>query len=473
MQLDTDQIRAYRQIVAGHNVFVTGPGGSGKSFLIMALIKYFEENRIIYGLTALTGVAASLISGLTLHSWSGIQLGEDPAEVLIGNLLKKPFYVKRWQVTRVLIVDEISMMSAELLDKLNLIAMTLRRNTRPFGGLQVVFCGDFCQLPPVNGEFCFNSASWADLAVQVCPLTSQHRLKSGQDTFQKILNEIRFGIITPEAIDFLSSRVITPEQSSLAQKTTSNSSNLDPNQLTKINPTVLYPHRASVDAVNQGELLKLPGPSKLYIAQDTFYANELAIRRGQSSDIPEQYAGLANFRSPASIEVRVGAQVMLIRNLDIKLGLVNGSRGVVVGLDDYSVTVKWAIGPTPYDILPFIEEPVKYNQMLFVRKMIPLIMAFALTIHKTQGCSLEKVECDLRRAFEYGQVYVALSRVRSLEGLSLLGFNPNKIKCHPDVLSFYNIPNSNTHGDQHQTDDLTNQVHRLDLVNDIKLPSAQ
>lgn len=138
-----------------------------------------------------------------------------------------------------------------------------------------------------------------------------------------------------------------------------------------------------------------------------------------------------------SINLKVGAQIMLVKNLDVTIGLVNGSRGVVLECDTNSILVKWAVGPTPYDRLPKMEERVDINGMVFVRYILPILISFALTIHKIQGFTVDFAEVDIRKAFEYGQVYVALSRVRSLQGLSLLGFNPSKVKCHPDVLSFY------------------------------------
>jgi ATP-dependent DNA helicase PIF1 len=434
LELDQDQQLAYGRFRIGKNLLVTGAGGVGKSFLLAAITKFCKENYIKYGLTAMTGVAASLISGTTLHSWAGIGLGKDPVEVLINKIMGKFLLAKKWRETRLLIIDEVSMLSLELLDKLNIIAKSVRKNTRPFGGMQVIFTGDFCQLPPVLGEFAFKSLTWHEMNIEMIHLTIQHRQDPDEISFRKTLNNVRIGIIDDEGIQLLKSRETLPEHTCLY-----NDPNID---LYEIKPTILYPHCASVESINIGKIIKLPGDLKSYNAKDIMFTNADDERNNRSMTIPEKYKFLTNFKSPECVDVKVGAQIMCVRNLTGS-GLVNGSRGVVIKMNEKSIQIKWAIGPTVYDELPYIEERIEVDQFIFVRVQIPIILAWALTVHKIQGSTLDCVTADLRQAFEYGQVYVALSRVKSLTGLTLLGFDPTKIKCHPEVLQYYGYIQNN------------------------------
>lgn len=514
MELDEDQIRAFQSFREGKNLFITGPGGSGKSFLLYGIVRYCQEKRIPFGLTATTGVAASLISGETIHRWAGVGTGEALVEELLYKIMQKSKLVDKWKLTRVLIIDEISMLPRALFDKLNVIVRIIRRSREPFGGMQVILTGDFCQLPPVNGELIFKSPFWNELGIEVINLTKQHRQDPNDRVFAKALDEIRFGRISRESIELLNTRVVTIENidevylamfpsaeipsADLGKQTMTVTEVLDVTDVTevtdvpkpiderhfptngrelishaaipsrpmgqegRIRPTILYPHCKSVEAINNEELKKLPGELRTYPASDYYYPSRADCRNNRNAtEIPKHLAYLPTFRTLPTVDLKVGAQVMLIVNLDTTIGMVNGARGVVIALRDNAIQIRWAVGPTPrkspegdspmpgasppnsWDVLPFVAEKIEISngpsEHVFVRLGIPVILAWALTVHKIQGSTLDVAVADLRNVFEYGQAYVALSRVKSLKGLTLLGFSPDKIKCHPEVLEFYRI----------------------------------
>ena len=423
MSLDEDQLKAYQDFISGRNLFITGPGGTGKSFLLRVIMYYCKTKQLAFGLTATTGVAASLIGGVTIHSWAGIGTGEDTVDKLIQKINNKFPLKKKWLTTKILIIDEISMLSEDLLDKLNTIAKTIKCRNKPFGGMQLIFTGDFCQLPPVNGQFAFHSNAWKEINPNMIHLTKQHRQSEEDKMFSDILNEIRMGRLSPEGLDVLRTREVA-----------------EMNDTGDLKPTILYPHRAEVESINHRELSNLPGDPMRYISNDYYFESEADEASGKIKQIPDNLKFIVNFRNQQQIDLKVGAQVMLTANLDTTIGMVNGARGVITGIGQTYVMVKWAVGPTPYDTLHYNAEKIQVGEKIFYRSQIPLILAWALTIHKIQGSTLDLVVADLRKAFEFGQVYVALSRVKNLKGLNLLGFNPEKIKCHPDVLKFYGIP---------------------------------
>jgi ATP-dependent DNA helicase PIF1 len=402
-------------------VFLTGPGGTGKSTIVREFARQCENNGTIVALTALTGVAALQIGGQTLHSWAGIGLGKRSVADLVLKITKFSACRKRWQNTHVLVIDEVSMLSPELLEKLDRIAREIRGSpSSPFGGLQLILTGDFCQLPPVEGNrFCFESPVWKQIIHVTVYL--QKVVRQTDPVFQHCLSEIRMGQCSPQTEQLLRSCIGRQLVNDLG-----------------IKPTKLYSTRKDVDRMNQLEIEKLKAQgseSKVYKAI-CGVENRNSITTKQRRFLITRMA--RNCVVPSSLELVVGAQVMLVHNLDVQAGLVNGSRGVVLALNDASVKVRFLNGLAVTLMAHTWTHQDKDTKTVVSLSQIPLILGYSGTIHKTQSQTLDYVVVDLGpTVFEYGQAYTALSRVRSLKGLQIESFQPNRIKTHPKVKQFY------------------------------------
>jgi ATP-dependent DNA helicase PIF1 len=431
MELNSEQAAAFAAVQTGQNLFLTGPAGSGKSFLIRQIVEWCASMKKTLSVTALTGCAALLLGNKakTLHSWAGIGLGRGNADALVTAINKSPHAKRRWKRTEMLIVDEISMMTPELFEKLDAIGKRIRNNVKPWGGIQIILCGDFFQLPPVvkgisgetagPGRFAFESPLWAASALTPIVLTKIERQTDA--SFQKLLNECRIGAPSESTIVLLKSRQGLDWKSR------------------DIKPTLLFSRNADVDTINTKNIAALK--KALY----TFDAITSIVRNPDYPDIPmptgeELERIVAKLDNDANyaphLELCVGAQVMLLFNKDMEAGLVNGSRGVII---DFS--------PDGLPIVQFLRgEPTKIslhdyesNECPHVtRQQLPLRVAYAVTIHKSQGATLDCALVDIGAStFEYGQAYVALSRVRDLESLYIHNLVPSKIKAHPAVVDFY------------------------------------
>eukprot|EP01124_Arcella_intermedia_P004033 TRINITY_DN12278_c0_g1_i3.p1 TRINITY_DN12278_c0_g1~~TRINITY_DN12278_c0_g1_i3.p1 ORF type:complete len:810 (+),score=233.60 TRINITY_DN12278_c0_g1_i3:345-2432(+) len=350
---------------------------------------------------------------MTLHKFAGIGTGEGTKLDLYYKAVDSSS-LRWWQNARVLIIDEISMISGELFDALDYIGKILRRNPKPFGGIQVICSGDFLQLPPISKKnqkpvsFCFQSKAWKETIEYNIELTTVFRQKDAD--FISLLNEIRHGKCTPNTISVLESCM---------------NKQLDKPLDGQLEPTKLYALNAQVDQLNETRLSAIPRKGKVFRCKD----------KGRSEFLKQ----LEQCRAPSELKLKVGAQVMLLRNLDFKRGLVSGAQGIVVDFDntnkgfprvEFGNGQRETIVPSKWPILVSGLEVASRTQ-------IPLKMSWAMSIHKCQGQTLYYAELDLSRVFEYGQAYVALSRVSSLPGLRLLSFNPNSIKAHPVVLEYY------------------------------------
>eukprot|EP01102_Stenamoeba_stenopodia_P001717 TRINITY_DN11569_c0_g2_i1.p1 TRINITY_DN11569_c0_g2~~TRINITY_DN11569_c0_g2_i1.p1 ORF type:complete len:612 (+),score=115.89 TRINITY_DN11569_c0_g2_i1:92-1837(+) len=416
--LSEEQRAVLELAMTGCSFFFTGAAGTGKSFLLKQMIK---ELIAMHGsssvfVTASTGIAACNIGGTTLHSFAGVGLAKADPDVLVTKVLKSNFHRKKWQSAKVLIIDEISMVGGDFFDKVEYVGRRVRKCDKPFGGLQVLMCGDFFQLPPVDDKFCFETDAFKRLiGNNIIELRKVFR--QSDPTFVNVLNTIRRGMATPEVTEKLNKRMITREE-------------LKNNQAkSAIMPTHLYSHRGTVEGENIRMCQELVGDPVEYLANDE--GNEPYLGQLQQ-----------NCPAPAKIGLKLGAQVILLRNLDFEKELVNGSRGVVEGF-----TAKDKEGYT-WPLVRFANgvcekiQPHKFSiEMggveMASRTQIPLHLAWALSIHKSQGMTIDKLVIKLDDVFEYGQAYVALSRATSLEGLRLLGFSPRVIKAHPKVISFY------------------------------------
>lgn len=395
---------ALKILQTGANVFLTGAPGAGKTYVLNQYTQYLKEHDIPVAITASTGIASTHIGGVTIHSWSGLGARGKMTDREVDELEGKKYLWKRFDQTKVLIIDEISMLSADALDSVNKICKGFRRNDLPFGGMQVVLVGDFFQLPPITkkGEetkFAFESASWKELNPITTYITEQHRQED--DALLGILNRIRSGDVEEE-FEELRDR-------------------LDASFEDVIKATKLYTHNADVDKINEEELAKIDGGEEYYEMTSKGKANH--VERLKESCL-----------SPENLCLKVGAVVMCTKN-NFEVGYVNGTLGEVI---DFDKDTGFPIIVTNHGKEIMIE-PTSWNiedgdKVLASIAQVPLRLAWAITVHKSQGMSLDAAEMDLGRAFEYGQGYVALSRVRTLDGLKLLGFNAQALMVHPKII---------------------------------------
>lgn len=391
---------------SGANVFLTGEPGAGKTYTVNLFRDWLMNKNIKCTVTASTGIAATHINGTTIHSFSGIGIKKGITEEQVKKILDNFYKVKDLCETRVLIVDEVSMLDAQFITDLDYILKIARGDSSPFGGVQMVFVGDFFQLPPVtrkdeNGEvpetmFAFESEAWTDANLKVCYLTEQHRTDDA--LFIDILARIRNGTVTEEDLATLRS-----------------SSTSDPS-------LILFTHNIDVDKINKKELLKLPGPSY----ENCTYSEGIRFLKQRL---------IQDMLSPFKLELRVGAKVMFTKN-NFGSQYVNGTLGTVVGYVGRNPKVQINDG----DIVE-----VKKAEWVFEDKdgtikaravQYPLRLAYAITVHKSQGMSIDSARIDLTKVFEYGQGYVAISRVRSLKGLHLTGINDAAFAMSPKVMRY-------------------------------------
>lgn len=398
------QSQALDILKMGENVFLTGQAGSGKTYVLEKYVKHLKENGVSVAITASTGIAATHLNGTTIHSWSGIGIKDKLSEDAILKLIKKPYLRRHYLETSVLIIDEVSMLHAHQLDMVDYLAQIFRQSTAPFGGMQVVLAGDFFQLPPVAGgdqaKFVTESAFWKNNSLRVCYLDEQFR--HNDNDLLNILNQIRSGQVEEDVIKKLNSR-LNKEISS------------------EIKPTKLFTHNADVDAINAIELAKIENQVHRYKMRGSGNKNVVEIL---------QRSCLA----PQELVLKIGAKVMFVKN-DFENGVVNGTLGKIVGFDpenDYpEVEVRdgriLTVEPTSW----MVAEDQKIIAQI---DQFPLRLAWAITVHKSQGMSLDLAEMDLSNSFAYGMGYVALSRVRTLDGLKLLGFNQRALEVDPQII---------------------------------------
>ncbi|MFA6476310.1 MAG: AAA family ATPase [Candidatus Paceibacterota bacterium] len=386
----------------GHNAFITGAAGSGKTHLINEYINYLKGHGVEVGITASTGIAATHIGGTTIHAWTGLGVRDKLSPYDLEDLEAKPYLWKRLSRAEVLIIDEVSMLHDYRLDMIEAILRSFKRIDEPFGGIQVIFCGDFCQLPPVTkageaGSFAYRAGSWQNLGLKICYLEEQHRQQD--KLYLSILNAIRDNDLTPELGEHLQGR--------LGKK------------INSVIPTKLYTHNVDVDAENERELAKIP---------NEVYSYNMAGHGGEKMVENLKKGCLAS----ENLRLKKGARVMFVKN-NIEEGYANGTLGEVVSCDRNGIVVKTSKGKNINVPLASwrIEEDGKIKAEI---SQYPLRLAWAITVHKSQGLSLDAAEIDLSQAFEAGMGYVALSRVRTLAGLSLKGLGSQAFRVNEDVL---------------------------------------
>jgi len=387
----------------GANVFLTGEPGSGKTHTINTFVDWLRASGIEPSVTAATGIAATHVGGMTLHSWSGIGISESLSRADVDRIASKEHIAKRIQKAKVLIIEEISMLSATTFEMADAICREVRRVEKPFGGLTVILVGDFFQLPPISRGrdvgFAYTSKVWRDLSLLSCYLTEQYRQDDAE--FLGVLSAIRAGNVEELHYEELMRRHVEPSG-------------------LPMDAPKLFSHNADVDRINAAELVKLPGKVMKFRMSS----------KGKDSLVEGLKRGCL---SPESLELKEGAAVMFTKNSP-QGKFVNGTLGIVSG---------WGADGAPIiktkDGLRITTEPMEWQleeqgKVKASVSQIPLRLAYAMTVHKSQGMSMDAAIMDLSRAFEYGQGYVALSRVRRLSGVYLTGLNQRALEVHPEIL---------------------------------------
>jgi ATP-dependent DNA helicase PIF1 len=441
--LSETQQHAYDLIMTGYNILITGMPGSGKTFLINETVQKLKSLGKNVLVTSMTASSALLIGGTTLHSALGLGIGKGDVDKLCHGIRRNGSAKKAWKKTDVLVIDEVSMLSPSLFDKIENVARIMRSSPVVFGGIQIVLSGDFLQLPVVgeSNSFCFDATKWGDCVNAIVHLTTNFR-QSGDAMFQRCLSEIRSGTVSDEMFDILKSRVNVElvesveltDSVELAEHVDATQM-LDDNSNQKIIPTKLYCRNVDVDSENRSELSKLiktTGAEVYQYDMEIEISPDTTLRDDQIDNMIKKSCSAAQ-----SIEVCVGAQVILTYNLDIVSHLVNGSRGVVCGFRDDLPVVRFKSGKTI--IVDFMQWVIKDDDDSVVATchQIPLKIAYALTVHKCQGITLDFAVIDLAGVFENGQAYVALSRVRSIDSMSLRNLSRAAFRSSSRALEFY------------------------------------
>lgn len=442
MFLSPEQTIAFKKYLKGNNIFITGPGGSGKSALIQHIFADAKSKKKNIQVCAMTGCAAVLLQcdARTIHSWSGIGLGNRPIEDIIYTITNNYFKKKEWTRVRILVVDEVSMLSLKLFNMLNTIGKAIRKNDKAFGGIQVIFTGDFYQLPPVGNmideetrQFCFESEQWEDVFPEDNEIQLRRIYRQTDGEYVSLLNGVRVGEINKTMEDILKSRLKQEEH------------NIN-NDLSVVK---LYPIKNKVEQINRSEMLKLQTQSTQYniIIKDNIAGliGDARIKRRAISDTFIEYEiqnFISNLICDREILLKVGAHVMCVVNVceNEKLILCNGSQGKVIGFEKGDDSKLYPIvqfnNGCRHTMTPHTWECERVPGL--VVSQIPLILSWALTIHKSQGVTLDYADIDVGSCvFECGQTYVALSRVRTLEGLYLSSLDLTKIKVNKKVKLYY------------------------------------
>ncbi|KAB7892299.1 AAA family ATPase [Poseidonibacter ostreae] len=402
------QETALKILKTGQNVFLTGSAGTGKTHILNEFVLYLKSRKIIPTIVAPTGIAASHLNGQTIHSYFSLGIRDSIDESFISNLLDKKYLQTRFKKLKILIIDEISMVSPNIFSSIDKILKAFKQTNKPFGGIQVILSGDFFQLPPISKNidgkrFAWQSPSWKELDLQTCYLEKKFRQDDNQLIF--VLDEIRNGQVSQKSHDILNARL---------QK------DLD----IDFTPTKLYTHNMDVDRINNDELRSIDKESQLFK-----YTSE-----GAKGNIEKLFKSAL---VQEELILKKDAVVMFIKNNPEKY-YINGTTGVVIDFtkDEQKLPiVKLSNGyvvKVEYEDWSIENDSGKVQAKI---SQIPLKLAWAITIHKSQGMTLDAAQIDLSKTFEVGQGYVALSRIKNIEGLKLMGFNDNALSVDPLILS--------------------------------------
>uniref|UniRef100_A0A6C0I3Y4 AAA+ ATPase domain-containing protein n=1 Tax=viral metagenome TaxID=1070528 RepID=A0A6C0I3Y4_9ZZZZ len=444
MSLSKEQEEALEKFKNGENLFITGPGGTGKTKLISHFVEHIQSTKKVVPVCAMTGCAALLLNcnARTLHSWSGIKLARGDHDSVVASVLKNKHAVKLWKQASGLIVDEVSMLSKKLFDILEEIARRVKKSAQPFGNMQVIFTGDFYQLPPVGtdgepdtSQFCFESSKWSSVFRPENHIELVTMFRQSDPEYIAILQQIRRGSLDEEKRQVLQSYVkrefVEEEHNGCI-------------------PTKLFPLRAQADYVNNTMFAKIkesevvfemvkrnncrayldnekPIPKDILLACSHLTAKEIDYEMSQM---------VAQSPAPQMLRIKKGAAVMCVMNLDMENGICNGSQGVVIDINGAGLPiVKFSNGLTKTIGMQWWQSE---DFPTIAIGQVPLALAWAMTIHKIQGATVDMAEMDLGNGiFECGQTYVALSRIKSLNGLYLSAFHAQRIRANAKVTEFY------------------------------------
>lgn len=397
------QETALKLMKAGENVFLTGSAGAGKTYTLNQYINYLKVRKVPVAITASTGIAATHMNGMTIHTWAGIGIKDTLSDDDLKRMKERKYLKEHLENAQVLIIDEISMLHAKQLNLVNQVLKYFKESDEAFGGIQVIAAGDFFQLPPVgrNGEqnrdkFCFMSNAWVEAKFRVCYLTEQHR--QDDSALNDILNAIRAQDIQQQHIQAL---------------------NETRDQDIGETFTRLYTHNMDVDSINFQHLNAIEGTDHQFVAVTD--GNEKLIETLKSS-----------VRAPDELTLKKHAKVMFVKN-NFDMGYINGSLGEVIGFEEDDELgmlpkVKMTDGTTLLVAPETWSVDNEGGKTIASLQQVPLRLAWAITIHKSQGMTLEAAEINLSHTFEKGQGYVALSRLKSITGLRLLGFNDQALE---------------------------------------------
>jgi ATP-dependent DNA helicase PIF1 len=432
LSLNAKQQLAVSQTMNGGNILLTGPAGTGKSFTIKYIIELLKANNKNVGLTATTGTAAFIIGGQTIHSYMGMGIGEESIADIFIKIKKKAGIYRTLVELDVLIIDEVSMLDAALLEKISGILCYVKSHSlkdtgllnKPFGGIQVIFIGDFCQLAPVKGFYCFLSKLWIEANIKVIMLDELVR-QNDDLLFQQILQIIRKGKCTDNILKVLNALKDTQFED-------------------EIIPTKLYPKNVNVDKINEMEIEKLKKAGNKTIIYKAIASGGSSGSSGSSG----AFAGINKY----DVELVENSQVIITRNIDIVNGLVNGTRGIVKNLFKDFVIIKDTQGNL-HNIVYYKDileggsggsssgsgkKSAKAADKSHILHM-PLKVSYALSIHKSQGMTIDAMEIDLGdNIFTCGQGYTALSRAKSLRSIRVIDVSNQSFKINPFVKAFYN-----------------------------------
>lgn len=415
--MNTKQNIAFTNMIDGNNVFITGPGGVGKTHCINQFVDYMKHNKPHHNIsiTSTTGVSAVILGGCTLHSWAGfrqsygiVDINDKNYNFCIDRIIRSfdNNIIDNWKTTDTLIIDEISMASNHMIDNLDSIGRIIRCNENPFGGIQIIASGDFLQLPPVNNDnnsdFAYKALIWDNLFDVVIELDEP--MRQTDSDFYKLLNKVRYGIVDKEVIDTLNKRVRVK---------------LD------VPPTVLFPNNKEVDDINNRVLTKM---KETYISR--IYHAKIS---GPLRDTIHNY-----MIAPKKLELTVNCHVMLLTNLDVRNGLCNGTRGIIKDFDTNLNPIIKFNNIDEEQIISYHTWEYTENKKKTKFSQIPLKLVYASTIHKSQGATLKYVCIDLSpRVMTSGQAYVALSRATSLDGITLTSFDHRSIRVNQEAIDYY------------------------------------
>jgi len=396
-KMNEKQIEAFNIVKNNKNLFLSGSAGTGKSFTIKKIVDYLTYSNITYGLTALTGCAASLINGQTIHSFLCLGINKSLDDIYKDISVKYPMKLKSLKKLKTLIIDEVSMMNNELLELINSLFQLIHVNDKPVGGIQLIMVGDFHQLPPIQGNYCFISPIWETLNMSNIILTELIRQKD-DNILQEILEEIRNNNLSTESFNILKSLKNTVFSGD-------------------VKPTILYPTNTNVDKINQKSFLKL---------------------LKSNNNITTTYKAYSKYKldnlNTYDICLTLNAQIMVTRNISVENHLINGTRGIVVGLKENTVIIK--------DIDNNIHTIGYYTDINTNNKntisFMPLKLAYAISIHKSQGSSINCLEIDLGNdIFVSGQTYTALSRATNIKNIRIINIEKSSFFVNKNILEFY------------------------------------